>query len=290
MNHAILKTSTPEQPLSELQLAEELIKQEMLIMLHNDAVKNPTAQQAIRSRVTLHKDFLAKHPYEQVNDVDMKAADDLLRQEMTAVADGMGHNVTPETFEKVWDECLSQVLFVPSQSRYTRANYASKKDKVDALEKRLEQNRGHMSKEAKKAGKFEKKFQLVFGGYQKRAASLTAELIKTVDQAEQVRLERETFTRLQQHEVNAIQKRINVSMAPYLHTHTLTSCCSIVFCVTICGCVFASCLCVRIEANSNFVSRFERKHTQQQCVHSYMSVRRNIVCKKSKRNHKVIKH
>ena len=31
-----------------------------------------------------------------------------------------------------------QVLFVPGQKRYTRANLASKKDRIESLEKRLE--------------------------------------------------------------------------------------------------------------------------------------------------------
>lgn len=52
---------------------------------------------------------------------------------------GMGHGeLSSEAYNQVWEECYSQVLFLPGQSRYTRANLASKKDRIESLEKRLE--------------------------------------------------------------------------------------------------------------------------------------------------------
>lgn len=61
---------------------------------------------------------------------------------------------------------LFQVLFLANQNRYTRANLASKKDRLESLEKRLEQNRTHMTKEAKRAAKMERKIKIITGGYQ----------------------------------------------------------------------------------------------------------------------------
>lgn len=63
----------------------------------------------------------------------------MLHQEMEVVKRGMGHgDLSLEAFSQVWDECYSQVLYLPSQNRYTRANLASKKDRIESLEKRLE--------------------------------------------------------------------------------------------------------------------------------------------------------
>ncbi|KAI1294832.1 Cell division cycle 5-like protein [Halotydeus destructor] len=212
VNLNILKTESESSPLTELQRAEEIIKQEMIAMLHYDALKNPTNQQLVKNKSKVHKEFLEKNPYDEISEEDMEEAKRLLEEEIKAVSQGMAHgDLSCETFETVWNECLSQVLYVPSQNRYTRANYASKKDKVDALEKRLEQNRNHMTKEAKKAIKFEKKFQLLLTGYSKRASSLTGELVKNIDTIEQARLELDTFKKLQQHETGAITKRINSS-------------------------------------------------------------------------------
>jgi len=48
-------------------------------------------------------------------------AKELLKVEMDKVKVGMGHgDLTMEAYTQVWEECLSQVLFVPSQNRYTR--------------------------------------------------------------------------------------------------------------------------------------------------------------------------
>ena len=56
--------------------------------------------------------------------------------------------------------CSFLTLFSP------RANLASKKDRIESLEKRLDMNRGHMTKEAKRAAKTEKKLKILTGGYQ----------------------------------------------------------------------------------------------------------------------------
>lgn len=57
-------------------------------------------------------------------------------------------------------------MFLPSQGRYTRASLASKKERLESLEKELEQNRNHMAREAKKAAKLEKRLKILLSGYQ----------------------------------------------------------------------------------------------------------------------------
>ena len=73
--------------------------------------------------------------------------------------------ITNEAFEQVWHECFDEVLFLPNEKRYTRAAMATKKDKVESFEKRLEINRSHMKREAKTAAKLEKKLRITTGGY-----------------------------------------------------------------------------------------------------------------------------
>lgn len=66
-------------------------------------------------------------------------ASELLTQEMEAVKQGMGHgDLSIDAYNQVWEEYYSQVLYLPGQSRYIRANLASKKDRIESLEKRLE--------------------------------------------------------------------------------------------------------------------------------------------------------
>lgn len=45
MNHNILRPVDMVQPLSDYQQAEELIKEEMLVMLHHDVLTDPTLNQ-----------------------------------------------------------------------------------------------------------------------------------------------------------------------------------------------------------------------------------------------------
>ncbi|OQR67819.1 cell division cycle 5 protein [Tropilaelaps mercedesae] len=204
-------------PLTEMQRAEELIKQEMLVMLNRDFVrhhpvrnptaparkKDPAAEQA-RSMA-----YLEKHPFRHVSETDLTKARAIVADEMELVGKAMGHgNISDEVFGQVWQECLAQVLYLPSQNRYTRANLCSKKDRIESLEKRLETNRNHMAREAKKAGRMEKKLRVLLGGYYSRSQALVKQLQDLQDQQEQAECEKETFERLAKHETVAIQRRL----------------------------------------------------------------------------------
>ena len=210
VNNQILKTIGPgDVPLSELQQAEEMIKKEMLIMINHDAVRNPATNQLVKSSSSESSNYLASNPYYEVNEEDMEDAESLLLEEMAFVKSQMGHGeLTHEAFSTVWEECLSQVLFLPDHKRIARLRDVSKKDRIDTFQWRLQKNREHMAKEAKKAGKIEKKLKVLLGGYQSRAASLIKQINDTSGQIESLRLEKSTFQRLQVQEEMAINKRI----------------------------------------------------------------------------------
>ncbi|GFO03517.1 cell division cycle 5-like protein [Plakobranchus ocellatus] len=223
VNTNIMRPTGPSDPvLTELQKAEELIKQEVLIMLHHDAVhcptdaqlgvtpgsKAPTAQKAAASQAA-HLAYLDKNPYTEVDPVDMQQAHELLEKEMQVVKEGMGHGeLSAESYAQVWEECYSQVLFLPGQNRYTRANLASKKERIESFEKRLENNRAHMTKDAKTAAKLEKKLRILLGGYQSRAQGLVKQLQELTEQMENTTVELSTFQHLRQLEMGAIPKRL----------------------------------------------------------------------------------
>nr|KAG5703308.1 hypothetical protein BaRGS_025550 [Batillaria attramentaria] len=174
--------------------AEELIKQEMLIMMHHDAVYSPTPQQLGITpgskkppsqkgvvNQAQHLAYLEENPYDKFDDDDLQAARDLLKEEMQVVKEGMGHGeLSIDSFSQVWEECYAQVLFLPAQNRYIRASLASKKDRIQSLEKRLES----------------------------RAQGLMKQMTDLSDQLEQTYLEMKTFENLRQHEIGAIPKRM----------------------------------------------------------------------------------
>merc|ERR1719188_2174713 len=71
-------------------------------------------------------------------------------------------------------------------------------------------NRGHMTKEAKRAAKTEKKLKILTGGYQSRAAGLIKQLTDAAEQLEQARLELDTFSQLKLSEEVAIPRRLEI--------------------------------------------------------------------------------
>ncbi|XP_074646818.1 cell division cycle 5-like protein [Tubulanus polymorphus] len=223
VNMTVLRPMNSGDPnLSELQKAEELIKREMVTMLHYDSLYSPTpAQLGVTPGVkkqpqqrsivnqAQHKAYLEQNSYDQFDDEDLHEAKRMLLKEMDVVKRGMGHGeLSLETYSQVWEECYSQVLYLPTQNRYTRATLASKKDRIESLDKRLETNRGHMTKEAKRAAKLEKKLKVLLGGYQSRAQGLIKQLQDMFEQMEQAHIEEQTFLHLRQHEIGAIPKRM----------------------------------------------------------------------------------
>ena len=173
MNHTTLRSLNSDPPLSDFQRAEELIKREMLVMMHKDALETPTlAQQGMGGKKgergivgeDAHRAYLERHPYREFQKEEIEEAKRMLQVEMDVVKVGMQHgDLSLDAYTQVWEECLSQVLYMPSQQRYFRANLASKKERIESMEKRLDCNRNHMTKEAKKAAKIEKKLKILTG-------------------------------------------------------------------------------------------------------------------------------
>ncbi|XKL60760.1 hypothetical protein PGB90_007817 [Kerria lacca] len=203
----ILRPNKADSNMSDLQRAEELIKEEMITMLHYDALQDPTPADCLT--LTQHASYLEKHPYERFADEEIENAKELLKKEMEVVKHGMNHGeLSLDVYSQVWEECLEQVLYLPGQGRYTRASLASKKERLESLEKKLEQNRNHMTREAKKAAKLERKLKIHLGGYQSKAQLLTKQFNDLQDQIEKACIELSTFKHLQKQEEMAIPRRI----------------------------------------------------------------------------------
>ncbi|XP_050084340.1 cell division cycle 5-like protein [Anopheles aquasalis] len=213
INTTVLRPANEMHGLTDLQKAEELVKQEMVKMLNYDALRNPIQQSQAppskRPPLAQHQAYLEQHPYEDIDEGELTEARNMLAAEMGVVKNGMAHgDLSLESYTQVWQECLSQVLYLPSQNRYTRANLASKKDRIESAEKRLEINRKHMAKEAKRCGKIEKKLKILTAGYQARAQALVKQFQDTNEQIEQNCLALSTFKFLAAQEDLAIPKRL----------------------------------------------------------------------------------
>ncbi|EDV50044.1 cell division cycle 5-like protein [Drosophila erecta] len=208
VNTKILRPQSEKQNLTEQQQAEELIKHEMITMQLYDSVKDPVPGQSQHKLEQLQSYFKA-NPYEDISQQELAKARQMLTEEMEVVKERMAHGELPlDVYAQVWQECLGQVLYLPSQHRYTRANLASKKDRLESAEKRLETNRRHMAKEAKRCGKIEKKLKILTGGYQARAQVLIKQLQDTYGQIEQNSVSLSTFRFLGEQEAIAVPRRL----------------------------------------------------------------------------------
>uniref|UniRef100_A0A672TE61 Cell division cycle 5-like protein n=1 Tax=Sinocyclocheilus grahami TaxID=75366 RepID=A0A672TE61_SINGR len=211
VNETILRPHNVEPPLTDLQLAEELIKKEIITMIHFDCLHHPFSDAQAKKGKGMgsssnngeHIAFLEKTPYEKVTEEELKKVC-CFQFESLELFHG---DLSMEAYNQVWEECYSQVLYLAGQSRYTRANLASKKDRIESMEKKLEVNRGHMTTEAKRAAKMEKKMKILLGGYQSRSMGLLKQLSELWDQVEQANVERHTFQELKKQEDHAIPRR-----------------------------------------------------------------------------------
>lgn len=83
VNESVLRPASMD-PLSDLQVAEELIKQEMITMLHHDCLHHPSANTANQlqrgktkgpastSNNASHISYLETHPYKPITTEDME--------------------------------------------------------------------------------------------------------------------------------------------------------------------------------------------------------------------------
>ncbi len=62
-----------------------------------------------------------------------------MENEIPVIKKVMNHgDLSLDVYAQVWEECYAQVMFLPNSNRFTRASVASRKDKIESLEKRLE--------------------------------------------------------------------------------------------------------------------------------------------------------
>ena len=203
--------------LNDLQKAEEMIKSEMLSMLSYDALQNPIENPLKKNKglsgdnAVQTKKFLDKNPYEKIDKKDLEIAKKILDEEMSNAKRNMGHGELPySAYVQVWEECLAQILYLPSQNRYTRASLASKKDRLDAAEKLFEQNRAYMTHEAKRATKLEKKLRILTTGYNSKAQTSLKRIQDLYDQIDEAALKLDTFKFLEEQEHLALPRRIEI--------------------------------------------------------------------------------
>merc|ERR1712142_532795 len=163
--------------------AGELIKQEMIKMLHYDALYYPSDNQIppegkSRKRTIpgpeSHKEFLDAIPYEEIDQEQYNNAKDLIQLELERLKACTDHGKF--SYEHITTECNDQLVLLPQLNKWTKTSIASRRDMLDSSQLRLKTNKAIMTRQGKIAAKTEKKLKVLTAGYVKRNEQLGNEL------------------------------------------------------------------------------------------------------------------
>ncbi|KAL7752780.1 Pre-mRNA-splicing factor cef1 [Sorochytrium milnesiophthora] len=206
---------------AELQSAEALVLQEMVELLKTDMHEHPQpgAPPAAPPASVLEDYSLAQmararalvdHELERVVD-QMGGLPDLLKM----YGDDDGDSDHDSHYKAKSAEVLRDFvqreegwLLDPKQGKYIQINDADNEQLVTAYRNAFEANRARMYKESQRAAKFEKKLNVVLGGYQSRASTLRSQLASGYAELGASAEELDVFSLLQQNEQQSIPLRI----------------------------------------------------------------------------------
>eukprot|EP00038_Savillea_parva_P008761 m.179009 g.179009 ORF g.179009 m.179009 type:complete len:779 (+) comp14664_c0_seq1:64-2400(+) len=186
VNTSILRKSAPQ---NADQIADEIVKKEMLELIKRDVGLASTAG------------------VEDYTEEEMKAAKELLAEEVAYVADAMGHASLDESHRAAWMDMQDEALYLPSEKRYGRFSTASGKDRLTSLELRYKKVYSAMEKDFKRGAKTEKKVTVLTTGYQKKSHASLNEMKALAEQIEESTLKLRSYERLAEIEAAAIPWR-----------------------------------------------------------------------------------
>ncbi|KAL7671879.1 hypothetical protein ACOME3_006781 [Neoechinorhynchus agilis] len=181
--------------LTDLQIAEELIRQEMIELIRRDNL------------LVSSKSAVNFSDFEGLSQDELDKAREDLELEMDELRDERD-SISEETFNEAWIECYQELFLSPSLNRFTRLSTSSRKDRIEAAERELIANRAEMAKLANKASGLERKANVLFGGYKSRASIFERDINDTVAQIDQAEIELRTYEALRENERLSIMKRL----------------------------------------------------------------------------------
>jgi len=177
-----------------------MIREEVVNLISYEAATYPFQQSKIHDADTDNFDFMSEH--EILHARALLAEETKLFQEQHYTA-----GFSFEEIVKTANEVDEELLFVPSQGRYTRVMPNQKKEKLEALVGEFELIKSVMSKEAAKAHKLESKLNVYHGGYQTRANSLLRNIHDVYNELDQAVMDLAAFRKLREFELLAIPQR-----------------------------------------------------------------------------------
>ncbi|GAQ83036.1 cell division control protein [Klebsormidium nitens] len=197
-------------PATKLELADRLVKAEMLALLEHDAVKYPVEDGRKKKGPHANGGAPMEAPaLEDVDEEDLKEAEFLIAEEADILRSLWGHDAKEEDeYVETWEAVYSDYVWLPTQCRYELASVSNNADKLAAAQAEFERLKKQIEVELKRAQKLETKIGMVHGGYQMKAKEKWSAVEATYKQADILGTELECFKALFRQEQLSIPRRI----------------------------------------------------------------------------------
>jgi len=185
---------------SDLEIASELIKVEMVAMMTKDAIDYPTKQVRPPKRTGFK--------YDKFSESDLKNAKKLLDKEVSEMAKTLG-TFSLEDYATTWERCNDDLIYLPHVKKFTLMSLTkNESDRTRALQFQYDSVKSDLDKQAKKAKSLVNHLQIYFGGYKKVADEKERAIHELHKQIAEARVELSVFTKLRENELLAIPQRI----------------------------------------------------------------------------------
>ncbi|KAF8038282.1 hypothetical protein BT93_B0973 [Corymbia citriodora subsp. variegata] len=200
-------------PPTLIELADEMIRKELLSLLEHDNTKYPLQDNTSKGKKKAGKNSANGSTVPVIDDFeedDMKEADSMIKEEAQYLRVAMGHE--SEAFEEFVDAhktCLNDLMFFPTRNAYGLSSVAANAEKLSALQNEYHFVKARIDEDHEKAQRLEKKAKTLTFGYQMREKTLRDQIESTFKQLDTAGTELECFRALQKQEQLAASHRIN---------------------------------------------------------------------------------
>ncbi|WZZ11371.1 hypothetical protein YC2023_097292 [Brassica napus] len=196
---------TPEE------VADELVRKELLQLLEHDNAKYPLDEKAEKKKGVKNRANSSGSqvtPIEDFEENELEEADKMIKEEAQFLCVAMGNeNKTLDDFVKAHDDCVKDLMYFPTRNAYGPSSVAVKAEKVAALQVEMENARKKMEEDEKKAEHMKAKYKTYTKGHEKRAETVWSQIEASLKHIEIGGTEVECFKALKRQEEMAASFR-----------------------------------------------------------------------------------
>jgi len=186
-------------------LANELIKLELVSLLTHDAIKYPTKE--VKPPAKVDPELFLKG-FEVFNDRELRDARKMIDEELDLVKESVG-SFTTEEFTDTWEAVYKDLIYLPSAKKFGLASHLkSEEAKAKAIQHAYDNTVDDIKKWNKRALGLEKKLGLYNQGYLKVSETKEKEIFKLHQQIDEAKTELHCFKAMKAIEDVAIPHRL----------------------------------------------------------------------------------